>query len=273
MRCYSSLSGGLTFLRKAPTRASRSRLSPRKAADSCPRSWALQPRRCLQPREESRRVPTEELHLAGWGRAKRHTSILSQRRGKGMYPPEKDPGPQTIGNGIQRKPFSMFPYWQKRKISLPPLAADHTSLASSALSAQTFPWANSMLWASREASKCSAGLNWLTGGSTKQHSQSKEQQGDSRSGTERQERREKNRTSPFSSGLALPDPSGENTASLGAEGIRLLSVCSVWKGLVGETRCFLLPPFLPRVTHHLATPICLIHCLRTQKKSLPSAKI
>lgn len=35
-------------------------------------------------------------------------------------------------------------------------------LASSAVSAQTFPWGDSLLWASRETSMSSADLNWLT---------------------------------------------------------------------------------------------------------------
>lgn len=51
-----------------------------------------------------------------------------QRRVKGMYPPEEDPSPLTIGDGITRKPYP---------ISL--LTRGENLFASSAVSAQTFP--------------------------------------------------------------------------------------------------------------------------------------
>lgn len=115
------------------------------------------------PSEKSHRVTIDE-HERDQGRnhAKRELrGCTDQGRTPALWP--------YIGNGIKRKPYPMFPYWQKRKILL------------------------SLLRPSPELIPCSdpAGkqlcllLNWLKSRSSEEQSQSKEQQAGRRPGTER----------------------------------------------------------------------------------------
>lgn len=174
------------------------------------------------------------------------------KKGSWLLPTQQDSvpirvGPQPwpyIGNGIKRKPYPMFPYWQKRKILL------------------------SLLRPSPELIPCSdpAGkqlcllLNWLKSRSSEEQSQSKEQQAGRRPGTEREAAKGR-KAGPlvFHWGLALPDPSAETTAPRRAEGTGLLSMYSVWQRL--EKHCVSFAS-LPLLTRCSAIPICLIHCLR-----------
>lgn len=180
-----------------------------------------------------------------------------------MYLPEEDPSPLSIGNGIKRKPYVMFPYWQKRKISLLPLLCQ----------LRPFP----------EPTQCSEPVGkrpcllliWLDSQvdplSNKARARSSKQAGDQ----EQRVRRKlgKKQDLSFFMGVSTARSIRWNH-NVRAEGIGLLSMWSVWKWLVGwRNTAFPLPPSLPPISRCLAMLICLIHRLQAQKKSLPSAKI
>ena len=253
MQCYCFLSGGLNFLQKDPTKASRSRLYLRKAADSCQHSRTLQPRRRLYPLGRVTGLPFMSLTWIR-GRAERHATMLSQRRVKGMYLPEEDPSPLTIGNGIKRKPYPMFPYWQKRNISLPPLLCQlrpFPELTQRSEPAGRHPcllliWTDSQV--DLRSNKASARSSKQAGGQEQRV---------------RQKWGEKAGSLLFHGGFSTARSIGWNHSLTKSRRNQTVTHVLGMEVVGWRNTVILLPPSLPPVTHCLAMLIRLIHCLRT----------